>query len=126
MKKITLLAVVVSALATALVLGAGVAYADPGSFNGATVTKDLGCAAFELEGVLAVTFDETIEVDAVSGNTTLMCHFRADDILSGQPPATVKVEGFLCNTFLGLTTDSLFVMNSQGNGILLCQIKPNG
>ena len=125
MKKITLLVVVVSALATALVLDSGVASANPVSFNGATVTKDLGCATFEA-GVVAVTFDETIEVDAVSGNTTLICHFRAEDILSGQPSETVKADGFLCNTFLGLTTDSRFVMNSQGNGMLLCQIKPNG
>ena len=78
-------------------------------------------------GIVAETSEGTLDVDATSGNSMLICHFDAEDILFFGPPSeTVKVEGFRCLTFLGFTTDSLFVMNSEGIGVLRCQIKANG
>jgi len=117
MKKLHYL--LVAALAAALALTVSPASADP---EPAVVIKDFSCFFF-IPPVSAATTDQTIEVDSASGNTTLSCHFRADDFGGPLPTETLHFEGFLCGTFAGSTTDSFAVFNKNGNGLLRCQIK---
>ena len=93
--------------------------------GGATVTKDLGCGGFvptASGGVGAIIF--TTEGSVVikgNGSTSLSCHF---DIPPGQEPkTTTRARGFLCNTYLGSTTDSRMLASSGGNATLTCRIR---
>lgn len=93
--------------------------------GGATVTKDLGCGGFvptASGGVGAIIF--TTEGSVVikgNGSTSLSCHF---DIPPGQEPkTTTRARGFLCNTWLGSTTDSRMLASSGGNATLTCRIR---
>lgn len=93
--------------------------------GGATVTKDLGCGGFvptASGGVGAIIF--TTEGSVVikgNGSTSLSCHF---DIPPGQEPkTTTRARGFLCNTYLGKTTDSRMLASSGGNATLTCRIR---
>lgn len=92
----------------------------------ATVTKDFGCLLLAADSGLAIdlfTVDKTHEVDAVSGNTTLTCHF---DIPAGfGPPKAIKNSGFPCGTYAGLATNSMSVVSPGGKALLRCQIKPS-
>jgi hypothetical protein len=108
----------VAAIAAALALTVNPASADP---DPAVVIKDFSCFIF-IPPVSATTTDQTIEVDSASGNTTLSCHFRADDFTGPLPTETLHFEGFTCGTFAGSTTDSFAVFNKNGNGLLRCQI----
>lgn len=96
--------------------------------NGATVTKDLGCGGFvptASGGVGAIIF--TTEGSVVikgNGSTSLSCHF---DIPPGlEPKTTTRASGFLCNTWLGSTTDSRMLASSGGNATLTCRIRTPG
>ena len=96
--------------------------------NGATVTKDLGCGGFvptASGGVGAIIF--TTEGSVVikgNGSTSLSCHF---DIPPGlEPKTTTRASGFLCNTWLGSTTDSRMLASSGGNATLTCRIRTRG
>ena len=93
--------------------------------GGATVTKDLGCGGFvptASGGVGAIIF--TTEGSVVikgNGSTSLSCHF---DIPPGlEPKTTTRARGFLCNTWLGSTTDSRMLASSGGNATLTCRIR---
>lgn len=121
MRGLRVLWILAAAAVAALALTAGQAAADG---NGATIRKDFGCR-IALHGFFAFTSDLTIEVDTVSGNTTLTCHFRADDFTSSLPTETEQFSGFRCGTLEGLTHDSFAVVNKAGNGLLRCQIKAN-
>ena len=96
--------------------------------NGATVTKDLGCGGFvptASGGVGAIIFTtEGAVVVKGNGSTSLSCHF---DIPPGlEPKTTTRASGFLCNTWLGSTTDSRMLASSGGNATLTCRIRTPG
>ena len=96
--------------------------------NGATVTKDLGCGGFvptASGGVGAIIFSaEGAVVVKGNGSTSLSCHF---DIPPGlEPKTTTRASGFLCNTWLGSTTDSRMLASSGGNATLTCRIRTPG
>ena len=93
--------------------------------NGATVSKDLGCAGFVptvTGGVGAIIYtSESHVIVKGSGSTSLSCHF---DIPAPLVPATTtRARGFPCNTFLGSTTDSRMHASSGGNATLTCRIR---
>lgn len=93
--------------------------------SGATVTKDLGCGGFvptASGGVGAIIYstDGAVIVKG-NGSTSLSCHF---DIPPGlEPKTTTRASGFLCNTWLGSTTDSRMLASSGGNATLTCRIR---
>lgn len=93
--------------------------------SGATVTKDLGCGGFVPTpsggvGALIYTTESAVVVKG-NGSTSLSCHF---DIPAGQEPKiTTRASGFLCNTYLGSTTDSRMQASSGGNATLTCRIR---
>ena len=96
--------------------------------GGATVTKDLGCGGFvptASGGVGAIIFTtEGAVVIKGNGSTSLSCHF---DIPPGlEPKTTTRARGFLCNTWLGSTTDSRMLASSGGNATLTCRIRTPG
>ena len=96
--------------------------------NGATVTKDLGCGGFvptTTGGVGAIIYTtEGAVVVKGNGSTSLSCHF---DIPPGlEPKTTTRASGFLCNTWLGSTTDSRMLASSGGNATLTCRIRNPG
>src|SRR5215213_4773460 len=92
--------------------------------GGATVIKRFVCVITpEDSGLPFVLFTDvaTHEVDTPSGNSILQCHF---DIPKGFKPAhTSHHKGFLCSTFLGLTTNSRAITTKGGKVLLTCQVK---
>jgi len=96
--------------------------------NGATVTKDLGCGGFVPTalggiGALIYTTEGSVVVKG-NGSTSLSCHFNIPAGL--EPKTTTRSRGFLCNTFIGSTTDSRMLASSGGNATLTCRIRsPN-
>ncbi len=89
-----------------------------GQGEGAFVIKEGGCSLVEPE--VPFVFTENLHsVITPSGNTKLTCHFEGPPIQK-----TVVGKGFLCGTFLGLTTQSHFVYNKSGNATLTCLINP--
>ena len=89
-----------------------------GQGEGATVIKEGGCSLVE-PGVPFVFTEDIHSVIMPSGNTKLTCHFEGPPIRK-----TMVGKGFLCGTFLGLTTQSHFVYNKSGNATLTCHINP--
>jgi len=93
--------------------------------SGATVSKDLGCGGFIPTasgdvGALIFTTEGSVVVKG-NGSTSLSCHFN---IPAGmEPKTTTRSRGFLCNTFLGSTTDSRMLASSGGNATLTCRIR---
>jgi hypothetical protein len=118
MGKYRIAAVLVTVAAAVLVFTAGTATADN---NGATINKDFGCFVF-VGPIAALTTDQSLDVDTSSGNTNLVCHFRASDFVGPIPTSTVKLTDVPCTTFAGVGTGS-GVFNSQGNGVFKCQIR---
>jgi len=116
--RLAILGVVVAALV------AGTSAFALANSNGATVTKDAGCALSQ--GASGLTCDlftnEMIEVDTHAGTTSFICHF---DIPAGCEPAkAIKNTGFSCGTYAGGTTDTQSVVSPGGKAVLICQIKP--
>ncbi len=110
---------IVGALAV-LMGGALQTAADPG--GGATVIKDFGCQIIPPDwgGPFTLFTSDTHSVSTPSGNTTLKCFF---DIPAGYEPSKAqKFKNFLCNTFLGSTTNSKSVVTPGGQIVLTCQI----
>lgn len=92
----------------------------------ATVVDEFGCSLLATDSGLLInlfTDDVTHAVVTPSGNSILQCHF---DIPEGfEPDRTMKNNGFLCGTFLGLTTDSQSIANKGGKAHLTCIINPS-
>lgn len=61
-------------------------------------------------------------VTTSSGNTSLVCKGTHSFALD----KAVRAEGFWCNTFLGLTSNSQLVASPGGNVTLVCQINGSG
>lgn len=123
MKK-TVLTFAATALAFTGAATAPIAPAIAQSENAATITKDFGCGGFvpteEGDPGTALFTDRTVSAATSSGNVKLVCHF---DIPEGLEPASAThASGFLCNTYLGLTTDSKMVATPGGKAVLTCEI----
>jgi hypothetical protein len=89
--------------------------------EGAVVIKEFGCSANLPPAPSLFTFEQTQTVLTSSGKTKLTCHFEGGPI-----EATTVQQDYLCNTFLGLTTESYFVYTKSGQGTLQCFINPGG
>ena len=94
--------------------------------GGATIGKDLPCMGFiptpsgEDSGIYIVSSENVVLIKG-NGSTSLSCHF---DIPPGlEPKNTTRASGFLCNTWLGSTTDSRMLASSGGNATLTCRIR---
>src|SRR5437867_1793076 len=94
--------------------------------DGAAVIDRFGCqlpAVFSGLGVdllIAQDTEHTHTVVTPSGTTMVTCHF---DIPAGSEPAkAIKISGFLCQTFVGLTFDSNSVATPGGRAHLTCFI----
>jgi hypothetical protein len=92
--------------------------------DGATVIKEFECFLTPQDSglpIVLVTQDKTHEVDAVSGNAMLVCHF---DIPAGYLPAeTMQHSGFSCVTNAGFTHDSWSVTTRGSKAHLFCEVK---
>ena len=116
-RKQVLSSVTIAAIATILLAWApSTAYA--GVFVGpeATVIMDFGCSLAPDDGGPGFT-TESHSVEN-KNFTKLTCHFTG---LPFTDQAQI-FKGFLCNTFAGLTTDSMSVVDDEGNGMLRCII----
>ncbi len=72
----------------------------------ATVIKEFRCGIIPEDSGLPFFLDtfNTLSVETSSGNTILKCTF---DIPAGfEPSTTMQFKGFVCGTFLGVTTNS--------------------
>src|SRR5512133_1848145 len=96
----------------ALLIAASLTFTTPAmpaqAHSGATVINRFTCIIVpQASGLPFVLFTDVAahEVDTPSGNSILQCHF---DIPRGfAPERTLHHKGFLCSTFLGLTTNSM-------------------
>ena len=88
--------------------------------NAASIDKDFGCNLFDGNGFLVSANAKNISVVTSSGHTTLKCSSK------GVTPAAngraAVQSGFLCNTMLGLTTDTHSTVSASGNSKLTCRI----
>lgn len=101
---------------------AGVSHAQG---QGATVIKDFSCIIIPADwyGSSTLVTTDTHSVVTKSGNTAMYCKF---DIPAGMEPAkAVKITGFNCGTYLGMTQDSMSVSTPGGKVMLRCLIKHN-
>lgn len=92
--------------------------------NSATVIEEFGCAMYvDYLGYSVVSWGgENIMVGNNGGNVTLSCKFKNVPI----PPdgkAWVNKEPHLCGTFWGVTDNTQRVVDTDGYGMLRCQIK---
>ena len=114
-------------LATAAVLAlplmalATPAHADPGT--GATVTRsDDGLTCFQyIVGEGSVTSD-AIQVRTPDGVVILTCQFND---VGYSPDSTLRLTGWPCGTWYGLTFNSSFVVTPSGNATMVCRITPS-
>jgi len=92
----------------------------------ATVIKGFECVIVPADSglpILLFSDDVTREVDTLSGNTILQCHFSIPKGL--EPGRTLHHGGFLCGTLLGETMNSRSVTTKGGKVLLTCQVKQN-
>jgi hypothetical protein len=124
LRKFTLLVSVAAAIATcAVVFGAGVAGADPGNGNGASVYKDFGCTLFDGNGGFVFVATGTHSVEITNGNAVTICK------ASGVPNSTGKAAhwdnsntGDFCFIAGGLTTDWNETVSASGEATLRCHV----
>jgi hypothetical protein len=111
--------------AASAILLAGIAPAQAAD-NRAAVIKEFACGlSSEASGLPEFLFTEnkTINVISPSGNTVLQCRFQFP--LEWAPSHTEVFRGFLCGTFLGVTSNSRSVVTPGGRAILTCIINPS-
>ncbi|WP_423801790.1 hypothetical protein [Neobacillus sp. SAB-20_R2A] len=90
----------------------------------AVVINNFTCGVPEANGNIILTTDShTVITNDANGNTILKCFYKQDP--NSNPPQAIVSKGFLCGTFLGLTTDSKAVITPSGNIVLTCKITPN-
>ena len=105
---------VIAAFAAILLAWApSAAYAGNG---GATVITEFGCSLIPADGGPGFTTDT--HAVGNGNNVKMTCHFTG---LTPQSPAFIK-KGFLCGTPFGLTTNTMVVVDDEGNGMLRCII----
>ena len=110
---------VIAAFAAILLTWApSAAYGGNGGFTSpATVAEGWGCGIGSELGGPGFTTDTHSIINKKF--TKITCHFTG---LTPQDPALI-VTGFLCNTFAGGgTTDTMMVVDDEGNGMLRCII----
>lgn len=107
--------------ASVLMLVASAAFADP-----AAVINDFDCGGFVPDETGAslgpVSTTQTHSVVTGSGVTSLTCHFDHEFDL----PQAYGAQGFVCGTFLGVTTDSMMLAAPGGKAVLVCKIHDGG
>jgi len=109
-------AITITAISAILLAWApSTAYA--GFSSPATVITEFGCALGSADGGPGFTTDTHSVVNKNFHKIT--CHFTG---LTPQDPALIN-KGFVCGTFLGLTTDSMAVVDENGDGMLRCIIR---
>ena len=91
-----------------------------GDNNAAFIDKDLGCGLFDGNEDFHYVTDGTISVVTSSGNTTLVC--KAKNLPNDQGKAVIT-KGFLCGTYLAITTNSKNIVSASGNVTLTCKVK---
>ncbi|MCB2205018.1 hypothetical protein KQI65_09740 [bacterium] len=87
--------------------------------EGAIVITEAGCNL----GAPGATWVSTHSVATPSGNTKLTCHFTIAEAYI--PSQAVIEKGWTCNTYLGLTNESMRVIDTEGNAMIRCTIKAN-
>lgn len=106
-------------LASVPVMSPAIAQSD----NAAYVQHEGQCGGFvpsEDGGSGPFLIGELHQVSTSSGVTTLVCKF---DIPEWALPATAtRAEGFPCNTYAGVTTDSKMVASPGGQATLVCRV----
>jgi len=108
----------------AIMIGAGISTqmvaADPDGSNpqAAMITRDFGCLLFDGNDTL-VAGDSSKAVVTSSGKHNVKC--QAD--VTPPPDGKARVlEGFLCNAFGVLTTDTHSVVSPSGKATLTCRV----
>ena len=108
-------AITITAIGAILLAWApSMAYAGAPS-NGATITKDFGCF-INLGGHFGTT-DEMSRTVVNNNREVLTCHFTG---ITNPPTETEIFKGWGCSTFSGGTTNTFFIVNPSGNGMIRC------
>jgi len=112
----------------AIMIGVGastqLAIADPDGSNpqSAGITRDFGCSLFDGEGnIVPATASHSVVTS--DGSSNLKCSAQVAPPSSGHAEV---LEGFLCGTLAGLTTDSHNVVSKSGKAKLSCQVEGTG
>ena len=109
----------------AIMIVAGVsthlALADPDGSNpnSASISRDAGCSLFDGEGN-SVSADGSISIVTHGPTTTLICH--ADTGVPTPDGKAAVQSGFLCGTYLGITTDTHSTVTPDGLSTLVCRV----
>ena len=113
----------------AIMIGAGastqLAIADPDGSNpqSAGITRDFGCSIFDGDGNLVGANGATLSVLTSDGSSNLRC---TGDVTPPSSGHTEVMEGFLCGTAAGLTTDSHSIVTKNGKSKLSCHVEGTG
>ncbi len=114
--------VIAFVVAASLALTIGTPFAQ--AHGRATVIRGFECLIVPADSgipILLFSTKVTREVDTASGNSILQCHFDIPKRFI--PSRTLHHQGFLCGTFLGLTTHSRSVTTKGGKVLLTCIVK---
>ncbi len=128
MKRKTLGLFAIPVIATIMIVAGAstqLAIADPDGSNpqSAFITRDFGCGLFDGEGNV-VTADSSHAVVTSDGSGNMKCTAKGVT-----PPPSVHaevLEGFLCSTPAGVTTDTISVVTPKGKSTLSCQVEGTG
>ena len=116
MKKMTVLL----SLLAVLVLGVSMAVAS----GPAKVIKEGGCWVQNTDETLFYTDNiHIVASNDTNKNTVLKCFATLPE--NKHPEKVMHFDGFQCNTYLGLTTNSKTVITPSGNVIMTCKINPS-
>ena len=117
-RKQILSSVTIAAIATILLAWApSAAYGWGGFSSPATITEGFNCFIGAELGGPGFTTDTHSVIN--KKNTKITCHFTG---LTPQDPALIN-RVFACGTFAGgVTTDTMMVVDDEGNGMLRCII----
>ena len=96
--------------------------------GGATVSKDGICGGFvptASGGIGAFIFTtDSVAISKGNGSSSVSCHFDIPGPLI--PTNTTRARNFICNTYLGSSTDSRMHASSGGNATLTCRVRTGG
>jgi hypothetical protein len=113
-------AVLMFAVITLVIMLIGIKSSPAKAQEGATIITEQGCLLAE-PGVPELFSVNDHTVITSSGTAKLTCFFEGPPISE-----TVVDQGFLCGTYLGLTTESRYVYTRSGEATLICLVNPAG
>ncbi|MHC4172642.1 MAG: hypothetical protein ACYST5_06840 [Planctomycetota bacterium] len=122
MKSLTRLGMLCGVVVALVCLSGVLAVANGG---GATVITEFGCGIIPADwgGPFALFTTDTHSVTTPSGNSKITCNFVVPD---DEIPDKARIfRDFACSTFAGLADKSQSVVDTEGNIVLLCQVKPD-